>query len=207
MANRNVEVSNGEIFAPGAAPGSPTEGQVYYDSTDHILKFRTNVGWVAAGGGSGGTTMGSFGSTPNANGGTITAGVLYLQPADGMYPGGVTATAQTFNGVKTFASIVSPVVYNTNGTGSSDVCVKSGSSVADASVNSGAKLFRVETGIGGTEVEYLSVTKGGTYVSTLYSFANVGTGGGSFYANAVPATLTSNMGPVGATYVLRLVQL
>jgi hypothetical protein len=172
MANRNVETSNGEIYAPGAAPGSPTEGQVYYDSTEHLLKFRTNSGWVTAGGGSGGTTMGSFGSTPNANGGTITSGVLYLQPADGMYPGGVTATAQTFNGVKTFAAIISPVVYNTNGTGASDICVKSGSSVADASVNGTAELLRVCTGMGATEVPSIRVLKGGRILSEPWGVEN-----------------------------------
>jgi hypothetical protein len=104
----NVELLYGITCSPGAAPGSPTEGQVYYDSTAHTLRFRTNVGWADCGG-SGGTSMGSFGSTPNANGGTITSGVLYLQPADGTYPGGVSTTTQSFAGAKTFNSAATAV--------------------------------------------------------------------------------------------------
>lgn len=54
-------------------------------------------------GGSGGvTTMGTFGSTPNANGGTISGTTLTLQPASNTQPGGVSKTDQTFAGNKTF---------------------------------------------------------------------------------------------------------
>lgn len=50
------------------------------------------------------TSMTAFGSTPNANGGTIVANALALQPADGTHPGGVSILAQTLGGKKTFAA-------------------------------------------------------------------------------------------------------
>ena len=43
---------------------------------------------------SGVTTMTAFGSTPNANGGTISGVNLTLQPADGSFGGGVSTTTQ-----------------------------------------------------------------------------------------------------------------
>lgn len=49
-------------------------------------------------------SIGPFGSTPNADGGTIAAGVLTLQPADGAHPGGISTLAQTLAGVKSFSS-------------------------------------------------------------------------------------------------------
>lgn len=49
-----------------------------------------------------GLSFGAFGSTPNANGGSISAGVITLQPADGTHPGGVTSGTQTLGGDKTF---------------------------------------------------------------------------------------------------------
>lgn len=50
------------------------------------------------------TTMGTFGSSPNANGGTISGSTLTLQPADASNPGGVTTGSQTLAGAKTFSS-------------------------------------------------------------------------------------------------------
>lgn len=48
------------------------------------------------------------------------------------------------------------------GASASDVVTKAGSTVADASVNTSAELFRVATGIGGTETKYASFTKART---------------------------------------------
>jgi hypothetical protein len=49
-------------------------------------------------------TLGAVGSTPNANGATLTGQVWNAQPADATYPGVVSASAQTFAGAKTFAN-------------------------------------------------------------------------------------------------------
>ena len=56
----------------------------------------------------GGLSLGAFGSVPNANGLSLSAGVLNMQPADATHGGGVSTAAQTFAGVKTFSS--SPIL-------------------------------------------------------------------------------------------------
>lgn len=50
------------------------------------------------------TALGPIGSTPNANGATITSNVLNLEPASGSFGGVVTTGTQTFGGTKTFTS-------------------------------------------------------------------------------------------------------
>lgn len=52
----------------------------------------------------------AFGSTPNANGGSYSDGVITLQPASASHPGGVTTGSQTLAGTKTFTS--NPIVSN-----------------------------------------------------------------------------------------------
>lgn len=56
--------------------------------------------------------MGAVDSAPNANGATISGSILTLQPANGTYPGVLTAGTQTIGGDKTFAGnlILSPTV-------------------------------------------------------------------------------------------------
>lgn len=66
-----------------------------------------------------GITLGAVGSVPNANGASLTAGVLVLQPADGTNPGVLTAGAQTIGGAKTFSGAIS--ASNLSGTNSGDV--------------------------------------------------------------------------------------
>jgi hypothetical protein len=56
---------------------------------------------------SGDVTLGAIGSAPNADGASLAAQVLTLQPANASFGGVVTAGAQTFAGAKTFASIIS----------------------------------------------------------------------------------------------------
>ena len=57
-------------------------------------------------GGSGVATFGAVGSSPSANGATVSGTVATLQPADGTHPGLVTALAQTIAGSKTFTAEV-----------------------------------------------------------------------------------------------------
>lgn len=56
--------------------------------------------------GSGVTTMAAIGSSPNANGASISGSTLTLQPADGSFGGVVTTGTQTFAGGKSFTGAV-----------------------------------------------------------------------------------------------------
>lgn len=64
-------------------------------------------------GGGGVTSLSAIGSTPNANGATITGSVLNLQPASASFGGVVTTGTQTFAGAKTF-STTSDTTFNGN---------------------------------------------------------------------------------------------
>lgn len=110
----NVDFSGAAIPSPSVT----TNGQLLIGSTSapnikvgYITSINSSVTVtngsgtidlsVAAGGG---LSLGTFGSTPNADGLSLTAGVLNMQPADGTNPGGISTSAQTIAGVKTFSS-------------------------------------------------------------------------------------------------------
>lgn len=91
--------------------------------------------------------------------------------ANGTSRGFLSAVAQIVGGAKTFlATIIASAgiqvasLFNTNGTGASDVAVKVGTSTADGSVNASAKLLSARTGLGGSEVERFFIDKLGGIV-------------------------------------------
>lgn len=71
----------------------------------------TDASWVDASA----LSLAAFSSTPTAEGLTLAAGALNLDPADGTHPGGVSTGAQTFAGVKTFSS--APVIQEIDAPG------------------------------------------------------------------------------------------
>lgn len=97
-AGASVFDSSGNISS--VAPGS----------SGNVLTSNGSTWTSAAPAGGGVTTMQTFGSTPNANGASISGVNLTLQPANGSNPGGVSTTTQTFAGAKTFStSVISPI--------------------------------------------------------------------------------------------------
>ena len=61
-------------------------------------------------------TVAAVGSTPNANGLTLTTQALNLQPANASFPGVVTTGTQTFAGAKTFSSQITGSISGNAGT-------------------------------------------------------------------------------------------
>ena len=120
---------------------------------------------------------------PDANGNTGVRGL-------------VNGIAQAFAGAKTFlgliiasAGIQVASLFNTNGSGASDVVVKAGTSLADASVNAASALFAVRTGIGGTEADNFRVIKRGVLI---------GNGPSSIYLTTVEGSYILDVGNVRA---------
>jgi hypothetical protein len=69
----------------------------------------------------GDVTLTPFGTTPSAAGASLTGQALTLQPADATNPGGVSTTAQSFAGNKTFTGSVT--ASNISGTNTGDVTI------------------------------------------------------------------------------------
>ena len=76
------------------AGGTPGAGKVLTSDANGLGTWTTPAGV---------TTMAAIGSTPNANGATISGVNLNLEPASASYGGIVTTGAQTFAGAKTFS--------------------------------------------------------------------------------------------------------
>lgn len=101
-------------FVSNATPEGAITGNVgdeCTDTTTGTLYKKTsgvgNTGWTALATGSGVTTMGAIGSSPNANGATITGNTLVLQPASASFGGVLTTGTQTIAGAKTFSGQLS----------------------------------------------------------------------------------------------------
>lgn len=62
----------------------------------------------------GDVTLAAVGSTPNANGASLSGQVLTLQLASASFPGLMSTVAQTFTGVKTFSSAIESSVADGN---------------------------------------------------------------------------------------------
>lgn len=95
--------------------------------------------------------------------------------------------AQSIAGIKTFVALIVASagiqvasLFNTNGTGSTDVGVKVGVSMADGSVNATAHMLEVSTGIGGTESKKFWVNKLGLVLPINNRLELNGDAGGIF---------------------------
>lgn len=87
--------------ATNAVLGTGVSIQVKQSSTSQS-GYLSNTDWNTFNGKQATVSFGAFGSTPNANGGDISGGVVTLEPADVSNPGGVSTTFQVFAGQKTF---------------------------------------------------------------------------------------------------------
>lgn len=94
---------------------------------------------LSIGDGTGIVAVADFGSTPNAQGGSVSGTSLILQPADGTHPGGLSTTTQIIGGAKNF--LIVPVLTGL-GTGvvKSNVGTLSSSSLVNADVSNSAAI-------------------------------------------------------------------
>lgn len=79
-----------------------------------VSQVQTMLG--TSGTNTGDVTIGTFGSSPTANGASISGQVLTLQPANGSNPGLITTASQTLAGVKFFSSGLLGVTDASNAT-------------------------------------------------------------------------------------------
>ena len=84
-------------------------------------------GSVTTGGGGGSVTLSAIGSTPNANGATLTGSALNLEPASASFGGVVTTGVQTFAGAKAFNSSVTAGSFIKSGGTSTQYLMADGS--------------------------------------------------------------------------------
>jgi hypothetical protein len=119
---------------------------------------------------SGGLSFGAIGATPNANGGSYSAGVLTLQPASASFGGVVTTGTQTFAGSKTFSS----TILHPGGTG---LQIGSGANTAGSQTiivgTGGQTTFLQEGGTPGASMTGTTAYMGvaGTYTATAFGIA------------------------------------
>jgi hypothetical protein len=78
-----------------AVPGFNLQGQ-----EGNAVLVKNGAFALATAGGGGLSGFAAVGSTPNANGGSVSGSNIILQPADATHPGVVTAGSQTFGGAK-----------------------------------------------------------------------------------------------------------
>lgn len=82
-----------------------------------------NFSGSSSGTNTGDVSLGTFGSSPNSSGASLSGQVLTLQPANGSQPGGVSTTTQTFAGNKTFSGTIAASNFSgsSSGTNTGDV--------------------------------------------------------------------------------------
>lgn len=104
----NLGGSGGVTIYPTLAdfPATAPTGTLAVAADSGILYEFFGGSWMAVAAPGDVLSLGAFGSTPNADGLSIAANVLNMQPASVTYPGGISTTTQTFAGLKTFNSLL-----------------------------------------------------------------------------------------------------
>ena len=100
-------------------PAGTSAGQLAVAADTGTLYEWNGSMWVAIAAPGDALSVGPFGTTPNADGLSITADVLQMQPASASFPGGVSTLTQSFAGNKTFTGTIS--ASNLSGTNTGDV--------------------------------------------------------------------------------------
>jgi hypothetical protein len=140
------EVDSSGKWTLGAAAGSQTHAV-----NGNLSATGTLAGSNLSGSNTGDITLGSFGSSPSANGASLSGQVLTIQPADSTHPGSVSTGAQTLAGAKTFTDDLSVnsnnIVLDADATGGQNTALLQGTSTnrlalsANSAQGNGGEIF------------------------------------------------------------------
>ena len=175
-----TSASTATNIAGGAAGSLPyqtaagTTSLLAKGTDGQILTLASGVPSWAAAPTSGVTTMAAIGSTPNANGASISSSTLTLQPANATNGGVVTTAAQTFAGAKTFSSDLT-VNGMTVGLGGGSAGSASDTSGASTNVAIGVNTLRLNAGTFQTAIGSDALKSSGSY-----GLGTVAVGSGAF---------------------------
>ena len=200
VADKLVTINKGGAASSGSSSGIEIEenssitGYVKTsgDRNSWLLKAPNTAGDVTLTPGAGGitisqsshdpVTLAAVGSSPNANGASLSSQALTLQPADGTNPGLLTAGTQTIGGAKTFSGAIS--ASNLSGTNTGDQTI----TLTGGVTGSGTGSFAA------TVVTNANLTGPITSVGNATSVASQTGTGSTFVMQASPTLTTPNLG-------------
>ncbi len=171
--NKN-ELQNAVVQNLGSAPGSPVEGQIYYDTGDDTIYFRNGSAWVSIGGDITGVTAGD-GMTGGGTSGAVTLNVVGGT--------GITANANDIAIDATVATLSGSQTLTNKTIAASQV-----TEISNITAAEGAQLENIgSTTISATQWGYLGAATGAiTNTDVDVSVANLKTRlAGGFGSNAV----------------------
>lgn len=167
-----------------------------------ILYISNGTVWTAIGGPGSVLSLAPFGSAPNSSGGTLSANVLTLEPADGSNPGGVSTTTQSFAGNKTFTGTIA--ASNLSGTNTGDVTLgtANGLSLLGQALSLGLSSTSTTGALSNTDWNtFNSKQPAGSYISSLTGDVTA-SGPGAAAATVAKIQGTTVSGTTGTTNVV-----
>jgi hypothetical protein len=135
-------------------------------------KYGGTTNYPYSGTNTGDVTLGAVGSTPNANGATLTGQVWNAQPADATYPGVVTTGTQGFAGAKAFSAPITLIPSALGTCGTAPNTEGTVTTVAGATTVPTKMCFCTYVPTGATYA-WQNVT--GTFATSVASFGNTTT--------------------------------
>lgn len=197
--NANAASLSGQVLT--IQPANSTNPGVLTSGTQSIGGNKTFTGTIAAsnlsGTNTGDVTLAAIGSSPNANGASLSGQVLTLQPASSTLGGVITAIAQSILGVKTFISgAISNTYFRLIDSGTNYVSIKAPTTVTTSydltlPVSSGSANQVLTTDGTGVTSWTTAAATGVTSISVTSANGLAGTSsGGSTPALTLSTTIT-----------------
>lgn len=207
MSNDKFKIKKG-IKLETNSTASDADGEVRFDGTD--LKYYSGGGEktivnssALSGTNTGDVTLAAVGSSPNANGASLSGQALNLQPADATYPGIVTTGTQTIAGDKTFtgATVFQGATIQAN----NFTVMPQGTANSGANYNSNAFNVNSSYWTGSTAAQdswvWQSVLGAGANPYSIMNLAHSGTPGAAVvYLPAIDNTPIGPYAPAAAAF-------